>query len=287
MEHALVAPVARGRDAHPLHRLVPVVRRGHGAVVRPEADDVRGVAEERATQLADVVLSRERSSRSPRRRRRASCAPTRSPWTPARRTPERLQRVEHVRVAQVPGRRRAIVHRAVVALGVRDEARVLGRVEEPLAVLSRVVDALLRACRAASRRRRLGALVAPDEHGLSVRGRVLLPWGQRSVALARDPRGAGSTSSRYASTAAMDVNRLYRSSPWKPALCSRMVGVVRTQPVDEVVHLLVAPHPRRKSRERRELEPGAAARHRGRSRRRGRRRASRPRRRRTGSRAAR
>src|ERR1019366_3103277 len=37
-------------------------------------------------------------------------------------------------------------------------------------------------------------------------------------------------------------------------LVIRVAPVVRAQPVDEVVHLLVAPHPRREARERRELE---------------------------------
>ena len=56
---------------------------------------------------------------------------------------QRLQRLEHVGVAQVPRRARPVVHDAVVTLGVRNEARILHGIEDPLAVALRVCALLL------------------------------------------------------------------------------------------------------------------------------------------------
>jgi hypothetical protein len=50
---------------------------------------------------------------------------------------QRLQRLHHVAVPQVPGRHAAMEHGAVVLLGVAHQARVLLRVEQVVAVLAR------------------------------------------------------------------------------------------------------------------------------------------------------
>ena len=50
-----------------------------------------------------------------------------------------LQRLEHMAVAQVPGGARAIVHDAVVVLGIGDETRILRGIEEPLTIVAPVV----------------------------------------------------------------------------------------------------------------------------------------------------
>ena len=39
------------------------------------------------------------------------------------------------RVAQIPGRARAVIHDAIIALGVGDQPRILHRVQETLAVM--------------------------------------------------------------------------------------------------------------------------------------------------------
>ena len=53
-----------------------------------------------------------------------------------------LERLEHVRVAQVPAFRAAIIHDAVIALGRRDQPRVLRRIKEGIAIAFRIVEPL-------------------------------------------------------------------------------------------------------------------------------------------------
>src|SRR5256885_9220233 len=55
---------------------------------------------------------------------------------------EGLERIEHVLIAQVPGGGRAVVHGAVVALGLSDDASVLLRIEEALVVVPEVGETL-------------------------------------------------------------------------------------------------------------------------------------------------
>jgi hypothetical protein len=112
-------------DVPPLGRRVPVARGGDRAGVRDEADDAHVVAVALAGELAEVELAVDGAHGG-----RAGVAemgvvrPHHDPGA-AEVVAERVERVGHVRVAQVPRARAAAVHRAVVALGVGGELRVL------------------------------------------------------------------------------------------------------------------------------------------------------------------
>ena len=56
---------------------------------------------------------------------------------------ERLQGVEHVTVTQIPRRHLAVVHHAVVTLRIGHQPRVLGRIQEALAVAQCVLEPAL------------------------------------------------------------------------------------------------------------------------------------------------
>ena len=109
-------------------RLVPVVRGRHGAGVRREADETGRAAEPLARELPDVELTRPSHLRRARIAEVGVVGPDAEPRLFAvalEMLDDRFQRLDHVRVAQVPRRRAAVEHRAVVALRVGDEACVL------------------------------------------------------------------------------------------------------------------------------------------------------------------
>jgi hypothetical protein len=81
---------------------------------------------------------------------------------------QRLERVEHVGVSQVPRRRRAVIHRPVIPFGVGDDAGVLSRVEEALTVFESIVEAFFEHVSQHGDNGMLRALVATDEHRLPV-----------------------------------------------------------------------------------------------------------------------
>ena len=57
----------------------------------------------------------------------------------ALRVEQQFERVEHMRVAQVPAFRRAIEHRAIIGLGIRNKASVLSSIEKVVAVVRGMV----------------------------------------------------------------------------------------------------------------------------------------------------
>jgi hypothetical protein len=127
-------------DALDLHRAVPIARGRHRALVAAEADEGRLVAEFFATELTDIQLVANRSHLSvpgvadmgvmgPHHRLGGRSAPLK----------KLAERVEHMPVAQVPARRTAPIHGAVVGLRILDEPGVLSRVQEGLVVLRRIV----------------------------------------------------------------------------------------------------------------------------------------------------
>ena len=102
MADALIAPLMRGPDALGLHRRPPVGGSRHGPVVGAKADQIRILAKSAAHQLADIVLT-ARGHLGPRRVAHVRVV---RPHHRARGQPalleHRLQRVEHVLVAQIP-----------------------------------------------------------------------------------------------------------------------------------------------------------------------------------------
>jgi hypothetical protein len=56
---------------------------------------------------------------------------------------QRLERFEHMSVAQIPGCARAVIHDPIVAFGIGDQARVLNSVEEPLSIVLGIGAALV------------------------------------------------------------------------------------------------------------------------------------------------
>src|SRR5215204_1531197 len=99
------------------------------------------------------------------------------------------ERLEHVRVAQIPGFCAPVTHDAIVPLGRGDQARVLCSVEKALAVLASIVEPLFQQFLALPKDGLLAFAVAGGQHGTAVCCRVFLPWRQATVALARNVRG--------------------------------------------------------------------------------------------------
>ena len=73
----------------------------------------------------------------------------------------RLERLEHVLVAQVPGRCRAVVHHPIVALGVGDDFGIALCVEESLRVMRRRFHSLTHDLGEHVDDRLLAVLIAP------------------------------------------------------------------------------------------------------------------------------
>ena len=104
---------------------------------------------------------------------------------------QRLERLEHVLVAEIPGGAPAIVHDAIVGLGVRDDPRVADRVEEVLAVAGGVVDLARQHVAQHGHHLVLAGAVAAGHDGAPVGRRIAFPRHEAAVALARHARGGG------------------------------------------------------------------------------------------------
>src|SRR5689334_17571398 len=109
--------------------------------------------------------------------------------TCAARLNQMLQRLEHMRVAQVPGFRAAVIHDAIIALGGGDQARVLRCVEEAFAIVERVFEPPLEELPALRDHQLLASPVTFSEYRAAVCRRLLLPRRQAAVSLARNGRG--------------------------------------------------------------------------------------------------
>jgi hypothetical protein len=181
----LVAVRARRSHAHAFHRSVPVVGGCDDPVIGAESHDEHVVAERLAAQMADVVLA----TRGHLGRRGIADVRVMLPddklGISATVGEDRSQRIEHVLVAQVPGQRRSVVHRAVVAFRAGHNARVLGGIEELVAVLRSVVEALREQVAQHGGDVVLARLHTADERGAAVRRRIVLPGCESAVALAR------------------------------------------------------------------------------------------------------
>src|SRR5947208_5228213 len=100
---------------------------------------------------------------------------------------QRLQRVEHVTVAQIPGFCRTAVHQPVIALGGADDAGILRRVEIRLFVPTYCVHPSGQELVELFDRRVFARVLVAVDDGAAVFGRLVLPRGQAAVA----PAGRG------------------------------------------------------------------------------------------------
>ena len=136
VQRMLEAVVSRGRHAHAAHGGAPFFTGDHGTAVRAEADEhdiilvVRlpyeladvehaGAGHVGESRVADVCVV------LPHDRLRVRTMVLHEP----------LERLDHVRVANVPRGRAAADHRAVIALRVPGDERILLRVEERVAAI--------------------------------------------------------------------------------------------------------------------------------------------------------
>src|SRR5213596_671526 len=103
-------------------------------------------------------------------------------WSP--RLEQMAERLEHMRVAQIPGFGAAVIHDAVISLGRRDQARVLRRVKEALAVPVPVFELFRQQLPALLHNDLLAFAVTGGEHGTAVSRRLLLPRCQAAITLA-------------------------------------------------------------------------------------------------------
>ena len=162
-----------------------------------------------------------------------------------------LQRVEHVPVAQVPGRRRALVHDAVVVLGRARDAGVLDGIEVGLGAAVDVVEPVSEKVLQLGEERLIARPLMAGRDGAAIARRVGLPGAQAAVAAARLVRGLGIDLVEVAQDGidrgveAVDVE----AAELGPALRRPML-VLGPQPLHEIAHLDVAPHPGREARER-------------------------------------
>lgn len=158
-------------------------------------------------------------------------------------------RIEHVPVAQIPGLRRAAVHRPIVVLRGKHHPRVAFGIEEALAVLVDVRQALGEQSLQLFNDGVFAGRLA--EHDVAaVVGRVFLPGAQATIA----PPGSGGGRRigaiqiiqhfAHRAAEAIDVQAAKLD-----ALLGGQRGIVLTQPAHEAVDLAIAPHPAREALE--------------------------------------
>ena len=128
MENLLVAVAKAGADTLALSRPAPIGSRGDGAVVSGKAHQNGVAAVALAHELANVQLAPPAHLRRPRVAQVRIVRPDNNLRTHVLAVEIFDQRVEclhHVLVAQVPGRNLLEKHRAIILLGVFDQARIL------------------------------------------------------------------------------------------------------------------------------------------------------------------
>jgi hypothetical protein len=159
VQRVLETPLACRRHAHAAHRRSPLVPGDHRAAMRAEADEhhvVRVVC--LPNELADVRHPRARHVGEARIANVRVVLPHDRLRLGAVMLHEPLERLDHVRVAHVPRRGTATHHRAVVALRILGDERVLLGVEERVgAVLAELGG--------------LGAKRGEHGHGFALTGR--------------------------------------------------------------------------------------------------------------------
>src|SRR5215831_425750 len=174
-----------------LHGSVPLGGGGHRAVIGPEAHQIRFVLVGGAAELANVVLPAPPHLRGRRVPDVRVVLPDDDPAVGAMKREQRLQRVEHVLVAKIPGRDGTIVERSIVALRIGDEAGVLGRVEEALAIALTVFETASQEVAEHGDHLILARTVPVAERGPAVGRRVPLPRRETAVAVSGDPGPRG------------------------------------------------------------------------------------------------
>ena len=102
-----------------------------------------------------------------------------------------LERLEHVRVAQIPALRAAIIHDAVIALCGCDQPRILRCVEKAVTVALSIVEPLFEQRAALFDYCLLAFGIAVGQHRTIISCRVPLPRGKAAIAFARDLRCLG------------------------------------------------------------------------------------------------
>src|SRR5436190_428614 len=187
MAEPLVA-VAMG-SPHALYFHIAAPFRGcrHRAGVGAEADQRGLIAEALATELADVELIADLAHVSIARVADVRVVRPHDRFgSGAARFEQVLESLEHVRVTQIPGRRAAVIHDAVVALGRGNYPCVLRGIEEPFAVLRRVFKPPLKQVSALLDDRLFAFAISGAEHRASVGRGLLLPRRETAVTLSRN-----------------------------------------------------------------------------------------------------
>ena len=188
-----------------------------------------------------------------------------------------LQGFEHVSVAQIPRRARAVIHDAVIAFGIGDQAGVLYRVEEPLAVVGGIGLLLAHQILQRAHDVALADRIAAVERSMPIGRRVRLPRGEAAVTFARNFRRRRIDFVEiFKHEADRRVEAVEIETVEGHPLFRLPRGIMLAQPIDEGAHFVIAPHPDREAGERRPFRRRifACAAHNDRC---GRRRANRPR----------
>ena len=167
---------------------------------------------------------------------------------------EGVERVRHVRIAQVPGRISPREHRAVAGLGVGDKPSVLLGAEGRIRIDATIACSVLG--RPPTQLDELGHDVVLARRAHPDRGRVAVGLGilpkviEAGVALTRPCRGGRIDRVEIAEDRLDRGAQAVEIEPIEPdALRLRPCLVVVPQPTDEIDDVGVAPHPRRKSLE--------------------------------------
>ena len=169
---------------------------------------------------------------------------------------ERVQRIGHVGVSQVPRRDAPLKHGAVILLGVEDEARVLLGLEIIVLRHPSVPGGVLGGAAAELHELRhhllFAGLAESESRRIAVGLHVLPEMVEAGVALPGPPRGGGVhgvevTEDRlHGGVQAIEVEAV---EPRRPIA---LAFVVRAEPAHEVQDVGVAPHPGRKAPETRQ-----------------------------------
>src|SRR5205823_15119723 len=99
-------------------------------MVGPEADEIGVFSVRRPAKTADIVLSTSGHFGGRRVTDVRVMLPDHDSGFRAVEGEQRVQRLEHVLIAQIPGSRRAVVERAIVLLSIGNEPGVLRGIEE-------------------------------------------------------------------------------------------------------------------------------------------------------------
>src|SRR5207248_9159930 len=155
-----------------------------------------------------------------------------------------LQCLEHMPIAQIPAFARAAVHDAVILFGGAHDARVLRRVEERVAVLMQIVEAMREQLVQLLDRLILAWVLLAVRDGPAISGRLILPRSQAAIALARAPGRRGIDLVEIAQYRLDRGTEAVNVEPAKGgATLGRQALIVQPQPIDKRQYLLVAPNP--------------------------------------------